>query len=100
MEANLGGFEVEQEWVKEIDRKRIVSRWRRSTGGTPPIPGRAYEISVRLSLSLSLRERILGIWVNAEIRLSFVCGTWMPLYRLCFLFLDSYQMHLLSCIFT
>ena len=45
VEADLGGFEVEQEWVEEIEREDCFEV-EKKYGGAPPIPGRAYEIWV------------------------------------------------------
>jgi len=43
VEADLGGFEVEQEWVEEIEREDCFEV-EKKYGGAPPIIGRVYEI--------------------------------------------------------
>ena len=40
------GFEVENEWVEEIEREDCFEV-EKKYGGAPPIPGRVYEIWVR-----------------------------------------------------
>jgi len=43
VEADLGGFDVEQEWVEEIEREDCFEV-DRSLGGAPPISSRVYEV--------------------------------------------------------
>ena len=46
VEADLGGFDVEQEWVEEIERENCFEIEKRY-GGAPPIHTKTYEIWVR-----------------------------------------------------
>jgi cleavage and polyadenylation specificity factor subunit 1 len=46
VEADLGGFDVEQEWVEEIEREECFEIEKRY-GGAPPILTKTYEIWVR-----------------------------------------------------
>lgn len=46
VEADLGGFDVEQEWVEEIERDNCFELEKRF-GGAPPSVKRTYEIWVR-----------------------------------------------------
>jgi cleavage and polyadenylation specificity factor subunit 1 len=43
VEADLGGFDIEQEWVEEIEREDCF-KVDTSLGGAPPIPKRAYSV--------------------------------------------------------
>jgi cleavage and polyadenylation specificity factor subunit 1 len=43
VEADLGGFDVEQEWVEEIEREDCF-KIDRELGGAPPIPKSAYSL--------------------------------------------------------
>lgn len=45
VEADLGGFEIEQEWVEEIERDNCFDIEKRY-GGAPPIPTKTFEIWV------------------------------------------------------
>ena len=45
VEADLGGFDVEQEWVEEIEREDCFEVEKRY-GGAPPIPQSMYEVWV------------------------------------------------------
>ena len=45
VEADLGGFDIEQEWVEEIERENCFEIEKRF-GGAPPIIGKTYEIWV------------------------------------------------------
>jgi len=46
VEADLGGFDVEQEWVEEIEREECFEA-DEGFGGAPPVPDRKYELWVR-----------------------------------------------------
>ncbi|KAG7357145.1 CPSF A subunit region-domain containing protein [Nitzschia inconspicua] len=43
VEADLGGFDVEQEWVEEIERENCF-KIDKELGGAPPIPRRSYAL--------------------------------------------------------
>lgn len=43
VEADLGGFDVEQEWVEEIERENCF-KINRNFGGAPPVPSSAYSL--------------------------------------------------------
>ena len=43
VEADLGGFDIEQEWVEEIEREDCF-KVETEFGGAPPIPKRAYSL--------------------------------------------------------
>ena len=43
VEADLGGFDVEQEWVEEIERENCF-KVDKSLGGAPPVPKSAYSL--------------------------------------------------------
>ncbi|VEU41818.1 unnamed protein product [Pseudo-nitzschia multistriata] len=43
VEADLGGFDVEQEWVEEIERENCF-KINRNLGGAPPVPSSAYSL--------------------------------------------------------
>lgn len=43
VEADLGGFDAEQEWVEEIERENCF-KIDKQLGGAPPIPRRAYAL--------------------------------------------------------
>lgn len=43
VEADLGGFDVEQEWVEEIEREDCLGV-EVGLGGAPPVPTRVYEL--------------------------------------------------------
>ena len=43
VEADLGGFDIEQEWVEEIEREDCY-KIDRDLGGAPPVPSRAYSL--------------------------------------------------------
>lgn len=43
VEADLGGFDIEQEWVEEIERENCF-KVDTMLGGSPPIPQRAYSL--------------------------------------------------------
>ena len=45
VEADLGGFDVEQEWVEEIERENCFEI-EKKFGGAPPISKKTYEIWV------------------------------------------------------
>ncbi len=49
VEADLGGFDIENEWVEEIEREECFEIEKRY-GGCPPIPSSVYEIWVSLYL--------------------------------------------------
>ena len=44
VEADLGGFDVEQEWVEEIERDDCFIPDTANFGGAPPVPCRNYEV--------------------------------------------------------
>ena len=43
VEADLGGFDIEQEWVEEIERENCF-KVDTMLGGSPPIPKRVYSL--------------------------------------------------------
>ncbi len=43
VEADLGGFDVEQEWVEEIERENCF-KVEKNLGGAPPVPKSAYSV--------------------------------------------------------
>ena len=43
VEADLGGFDVEQEWVEEIERENCF-KVDKNLGGAPPVPTSAYSV--------------------------------------------------------
>ena len=43
VEADLGGFDIEQEWVEEIEREDCF-KIATELGGAPPVPKRAYSL--------------------------------------------------------
>eukprot|EP00536_Pseudo-nitzschia_multiseries_P002927 jgi/Psemu1/184691/e_gw1.41.175.1 len=43
VEADLGGFDVEQEWVEEIERENCF-KINREFGGAPPVPSSAFSL--------------------------------------------------------
>ena len=45
VEADLGGFDIEQEWVEEIEREDCF-KVDTDLGGAPPVPNRAYSLWV------------------------------------------------------
>ena len=45
VEADLGGFDIEQEWVEEIEREDCF-KVETDLGGAPPVPNRAYSLWV------------------------------------------------------
>jgi cleavage and polyadenylation specificity factor subunit 1 len=45
VEADLGGFDIEQEWVEEIEREDCF-KVEKDFGGAPPIPKRVYSVWV------------------------------------------------------
>lgn len=45
VEADLGGFDIEQEWVEEIERENCF-KVETDFGGAPPIPKRVYSVWV------------------------------------------------------
>lgn len=47
VEADLGGFDIEQEWVDEIERENCFEIEKRY-GGAPSIPQSRYEVWVRV----------------------------------------------------
>ncbi len=50
VEADLGGFDIENEWVEEIEREECFEIEKRY-GGSPPISTSLYEIWVSLAIA-------------------------------------------------
>lgn len=53
VEADLGGFDVDQEWVEEIEREECFEIEKRY-GGAPPIPQSKYEVWVSVLVPINL----------------------------------------------
>lgn len=60
VEADLGGFEMEQEWVEEIERENCFEIEKRY-GGAPPIIKKTYEIWVRYTIQHITLEIVFKI---------------------------------------
>lgn len=74
VEADLGGFEVEQEWVEEIEREDCFEV-EKKYGGAPPIPGRVYEIWVRWHLWELRDMRTDLVLVHSSCCWCYCCGS-------------------------
>jgi cleavage and polyadenylation specificity factor subunit 1 len=61
VEADLGGFDVDQEWVEEIEREECFEIEKRY-GGAPPIPQSKYEVWV--SVLVPIAHSLLDITSN------------------------------------
>ena len=81
VEADLGGFDVEQEWVEEIERENCFEIEKRF-GGAPPIIGKTYEIWVRkihVKNYFSLNESAHSCFLQNFSLLMGLIGKWLTL---------------------
>jgi cleavage and polyadenylation specificity factor subunit 1 len=65
VEADLGGFDVEHEWVEQIDRDDCFDVEKRY-GGAPPIPQSRYELWVRHFFNINYTSFLLDTYLILE----------------------------------
>ncbi len=78
VEADLGGFDVEQEWVEEIERENCFEI-EKKYGGAPPIASKTYEIWVRQHDNNSFQSITYSISHIKNLLQTFLHSWLMPL---------------------